>query len=93
VNSSYQYTGKRFADRANSEPTPLKAYGEVVVGGAWTTNNGFTVRVSANNVFNNEGLSEGDPRSGTNVIDPTVGYFNARPVQPRTITGSVSYRF
>ena len=93
VNTSYQYTGKRFADRANSEPTPLKAYGEFVVGAALVTNNGFSFRVSVNNVFNNEGLSEGDPRSGTNVIDPTVSFFNARPIQPRTITGTVSYRF
>jgi iron complex outermembrane recepter protein len=93
VNASYQYTGKRFADRANSEPTPLKAYGETVVGAAITTNNGFSFRVSVNNVFNDEGLSEGDPRSGTNVIDPTVSYFNARPIQPRTFTGTVSYRF
>jgi iron complex outermembrane recepter protein len=93
VNASYQYTGKRFADRANSEPTPLKAYGETVVGAAFATNNGFSFRVSVNNVFNDEGLSEGDPRSGTNVIDPTVSFFNARPIQPRTITGTVSYRF
>jgi outer membrane receptor protein involved in Fe transport len=93
VNASYQFTGKRFADRANSEPTPLKRYGETVVGAAFATNNGFSFRVSVNNVFNDEGLSEGDPRSGTNVIDPTVSYFNARPIQPRTITGTISYRF
>ena len=93
VNTSYQYTGKRFADRANSNPTPLKAYGEFVLGATLAANNGLSFRVAINNLFNNEGLSEGDPRSGTNVIDPTVSFFNARPIQPRTITGSVSYRF
>ena len=62
-------------------------------GAAFATNTGFSFRVSVNNVFNNEGLSEGDPRSGTNVIDPTVSFFNARPIQPRTITGTASYRF
>jgi outer membrane receptor protein involved in Fe transport len=92
VNTSYQYTGKRYADRANSEPTPLKAYGEFVVGAAFATNTGFAFRISVNNVFNHEGLSEGDPRSG-NFIDPSLSYFNARPIQPRTVTGTVSYRF
>lgn len=93
VNASYQYTGKRYADRANSEPTPLKAYGETVLGVALALQNGFSIRISVNNLFDDEGLSEGDPRSGTNVIDPTVSFFNARPIQPRTITGTVGYRF
>jgi outer membrane receptor protein involved in Fe transport len=92
VNASYQYTGKRFADRANSEPSPLKAYGETVLGAAFATNTGFSFRVSVNNAFNDTGLSEGDPRSG-NFLDPSVSFFNARPIQPRTITGTVSYRF
>ena len=78
---------------ANSEPTPLKEYGETVLGAAFLINNGITLRISVDNLFNDEGLSEGDPRSGTNVIDPTVSYFNARPIQPRTVVGSVGYRF
>jgi outer membrane receptor protein involved in Fe transport len=53
----------------------------------------FTVRVTVNNLFDDKGLSEGDPRTGSNVLDPTASVFNARPIQPRTITGSVSYRF
>jgi len=60
---------------------------------AMVTRNGFTVRVSVNNVFEDEGLSEGDPRTGSNVLDPTVSVYNARPIQPRTITGTISYRF
>jgi outer membrane receptor protein involved in Fe transport len=93
VNASYQYTGKRFADLANSEPSPLKAFNETVLGVAFTTKNRFTLRVSVNNVFNQEGLSEGDPRTGQNILDPSVSTFNARPILPRTITGTVSYRF
>jgi outer membrane receptor protein involved in Fe transport len=93
VNGSYQYTGERPTDRFNSKPTPLQAYGETQVGVAFASENGFIVRVSVNNLFDDEGLSEGDPRTGSNVLDPTVSVYNARPIQPRTITGTVSYRF
>jgi len=93
VNGSYQYTGERPTDRVNSTPSPLQAYGETQIGVAFETNNGFVVRVSVNNLFDDEGLSEGDPRTGSNVLDPTVSVYNARPIQPRTITGTVSYRF
>ena len=93
VNGSYQYTGTRPVDRANGPINPLTSYGEVQVGASWATKQGFTVRLTVNNLFDGKGLSEGDPRGGTNVLDPTVSVFNARPIQPRTITGSVSYRF
>jgi iron complex outermembrane recepter protein len=93
INGSYQYTGKRFADRANSEPSPLKAFGEVQAGISVTSKSRFTARLSVNNLFNNVGLSEGDPRTGTNVLDPSVSVFLARPILPRTVTGSIGYRF
>lgn len=93
VNGSYQYTGTRPVDRANGPINPLTAFGETQLGVTWLTKNGFSLRLTVNNAFNNKGLSEGDPRGGTNVLDPTVSVFNARPIQPRTITGTVSYRF
>ena len=93
VNASYQYTGNRPVDRANGPINPLKAYGETQAGVAFMMKNRFTVRVTVNNLFNDKGLSEGDPRAGSNVLDPTLSVFNARPIQPRTITGAVSYRF
>ncbi len=93
VSASYQYTGKRPVDRANGPINPLTAYGETQIGATLRTSNNFSVRVSVNNLFDDEGLSEGDPRAGSNVLDPTNSVFNARPIQPRTITGSVSYRF
>ena len=62
-------------------------------GAAFAFNKAFSVRLSINNLFNDEGLSEGDPRGGSNVLDPTVSFFNGRPIQPRTITGVVTYRF
>ena len=93
VNASYQYTGKRPVDRANGPINPLTSYGEVEAGVVLVTKKGFSVRVTVNNLFNGKGLSEGDPRGGSNVLDPTVSFFNARPIQPRTITGTVTYRF
>jgi outer membrane cobalamin receptor len=93
VNASYQYTGKRPVDRANGPIDPLTSYGETEVGVILVTKQGFSLRVTVNNLFDSKGLSEGDPRGGTNVLDPTVSVFNARPIQPRTITGTVSYKF
>lgn len=93
VNGSYQYTGVRPVDRANGPINPLTAYGEFQAGASLAMKSGFSLRLTVNNLFNQKGLSEGDPRGGTNVLDPTVSVFNARPIQPRTLTGSVSYRF
>ena len=93
LNASYQYTGVRPVDRANGPINPLTAYGEFQAGAVFVTKNGFNLRLTINNLTDAKGLSEGDPRGGTNVLDPTVSVFNARPIQPRTITGTVSYRF
>jgi outer membrane receptor protein involved in Fe transport len=93
VNGSYQYTGKRPVDRANGPIDPLTSFGETQLGVSFSSPKGFVVRLTVNNAFNTEGLSEGDPRGGTNVLDPTVSIYNARPIQPRTVTGTVSYRF
>lgn len=93
LSASYNYTGKRPVDRANGPINPLTGYGETQIGATLRTSKNFSVRASINNLFDDKGLSEGDPRAGTNVLDPTVSVYNARPIQPRTITGSVSYRF
>ncbi len=93
LNASYQYTGVRPVDRANGPINPLTSYGEIEAGVVFTTKQGFSLRLTVNNLFDAKGLSEGDPRGGTNVLDPTVSVFNARPIQPRTITGTVSYGF
>lgn len=93
VNASYQYTGKRPVDRANGPINPLTAYGETQLSASLVMANGLAFRVSVNNAFDTKGLSEGDPRGGTNVLDPTNSVFNARPIQPRTITASLSYNF
>ncbi len=93
VNGSYQYTGKRFSDLANSNPTPLKAFGEAVLGASFFTRSGIALRVEVNNVFNQFGLTEGDPRTGNAIIDPSAKSYNARPILPRTVQGTISYRF
>ena len=93
VNGSLQYTGKRFSDLANSNPTPLAAFNETVLGASFVTHSGFTLRIEVNNAFNNFGITEGDPRTGNAIIDPSAKSYNARPILPRTIQGSLSYRF
>ena len=93
VHASAQYTGKQFSDLANSEPDPLKPWTEFVLGGSFTTSNGYTLRVDINNVFDSNALTEGDPRTGNAITDPSAKSYNARPILPRTIQASLAYRF
>jgi len=93
IHGSVQYTGKQYSDLANSEPDPLKPWAEAVLGAAFTTQSGFTLRVDVNNVFNTMALTEGDPRTGNAITDPSAKSYNARPVLPRTTQLTLSYRF
>ena len=91
-NISYQYTGKRPVDQANSEF--LDHFDEVAAGASFTTARGLTFRVQASNLLNGKGITEGDPRSNNNVVaNLAAPYANYRPILPRTVVGSVSYRF
>ena len=91
--ASAQYTGKQFSDLANSEPDPLKPWTEFVLGGSFTTRNGYTLRVDINNLFDSNALTEGDPRTGNAITDPSAKSYNARPILPRTIQATLAYKF
>jgi iron complex outermembrane receptor protein len=92
VNGAVQYTGRRALDQANSEF--LAPFHEYSGGIGFAMKNGLTLRVDAANIANSLGITEGDPRSSTAVVaNLTAPYANYRPVLPRTITASVSYRY
>jgi iron complex outermembrane recepter protein len=90
VNATYSFSGKRYADDANTAELP--SYGMLNIGASIETNNGFYVRADVKNVNNSEGLTEGDPRAGETVAGQT-STFNARVVLPRTATLTVGRRF
>jgi outer membrane cobalamin receptor len=91
IDATASYTGKRYQDDANTVTLP--AFQEYAAGASLTTKNAFVIRVQAANLFNGTGLTEGDPRGGIVSQGGTGVYFNARPLLPRSIIGSVTYKF
>ena len=73
----------RFSDNANTVVLP--AYEKVDLGVIVGVNDALTVQVSADNVTDEQGLTEGDPR---NPAAP-----NGRFILPRSVTVSVGYKF
>jgi iron complex outermembrane recepter protein len=88
--ASYSWSGKRYADDANTAELPL--YGIVNLGFSIESNSGYYLRGDVKNVNNSEGLSEGDPRAGETVAGKT-NTFNARVVLPQTFSLSIGKRF
>jgi iron complex outermembrane receptor protein len=72
----------RFADNANTQV--LKGYTKVDLGAIFDVAD-FTVQVSADNLTDSHGLTEGDPRSTSGA--------NARPILGRSFKVSVGYNF
>lgn len=92
ADASVQYTSKRPVDQANSEY--LAHYYEVGAGASFTMPFGLTLRVAVSNLLNSAGITEGDPRSNNNVVaNLAAPYANYRPVLPRTVVASATYRF
>ena len=90
IYGSYSWSGKRYADDANTAELP--GYALLNLGAAIEWNNGFYIRANVKNLNNSEGLSEGDPRAGETVAGQT-STFNARVVLPQTWTVNIGKRF
>lgn len=90
VHASYSWSGKRYADDANTAELPM--YGMLNVGLSLENEDGYYLRADVKNLNNSEGLSEGDPRAGETVAGQS-NTFNARVVLPRTFTLTVGKRF
>lgn len=90
VHASYSWSGKRYADDANTAELPT--YGMLNVGMSVEMDNDFYIRADVKNLNNSEGLSEGDPRAGETVAGQT-STFNARVVLPRMFSLTIGKRF
>ena len=91
------YIGKRYADDQNNIDLPgytiVNARANYFFPVGTASKQGITVGLNLYNAFNSRGLTEGDPRVGdTNTIanDP---FYNARPILPIRLTGSIAFRF
>jgi outer membrane receptor protein involved in Fe transport len=90
VYADYRYTGKRYADVANSIMLP--AYGELDLGLSADLNAKTRFMLLATNVTNAVGVTEGNPRSGIiQGVQQTT--FVGRPIFGRHIRASLEYKF
>ncbi len=87
--------GDRFADDANL--FKLEQFGVVTLDAGYTVpfSSGQSVRLGVNvyNLFDSEGLTEGDPRLATGVDPTQFPFLNARPVLPQRVKFSATYNF
>lgn len=83
IYGAIRYVGKRWNDRDNSYE--LDSYSKLDLGLDVSTASGITFNVSADNLTDDHGLTEGDPR------DPTSK--NGRPILGRSVRFSVGVDF
>jgi len=77
----------RFSEQYNKEALILKAYQKVDLGVIFNINDEVKMQLAVNNLTDEEGLTEGDPRGVSGVLD------NGRYILGRTIDFNVSYSF
>lgn len=88
VFSSFYYTGNRFSDVENQQLLPK--YIKWDLGAAVTIDKRLTLQVSADNLTDEIGLTEGNPRQ---IGTQGSGAILARPILGRSFTFSAAYRF
>lgn len=84
------YTGKRYVDVANTILLP--SYTEVRLGANWKITPRLSAELVATNLFNEIGLTEGNPRAGS-IVGVQETAFQGRPIFGRRVRGSLTYRF
>lgn len=86
---SYHQVGKRFADSGNSIVLP--AYHTIDLGGRYQLTPALSFNVSVQNVTNQIGLTEGNPRSSFTEL--AGNYFFARSILGRNLQASLTASF
>ena len=91
------YIGKRYADDQNNIDLPgytlINARASYTFAVGSTGRQGITAGLNLYNAFNSRGLTEGDPRVGDTNTIRTDPFYNARPILPRRLTGSLTFKF
>nr|WP_232848669.1 TonB-dependent receptor [Bowmanella yangjiangensis] len=85
----WSYVGERFSDVAND--FALSAYQKLDVGVSWQFLPELKLSLSAKNLTNTLGLTEGNPRDDLNQRDSA--YFYARPIFGRHISLALDWRY
>jgi outer membrane receptor protein involved in Fe transport len=86
--STFSYTGDRFSDTANTQSLPH--YFKIDAGVSFDVNQALSFAVTADNLTDKVGLTEGDPRT----LGQTGGQVvNARPILGRSFRFSAAYKF
>jgi hypothetical protein len=85
------FTGKRASDIANTVWLPR--YNVVNAGFIIRPSGNLTIKVQASNIFDEIGLTEGNPRQTQVVGTANAIYYGARAIFGRSIQGSIEYRF
>ena len=92
LNATCVYTGKNPLDILDD--LYAAAFYQFDAGASFTTKAGIVFRVNVANLTNCAGLTEGNPISSLNPSSySTNTFFVFRPVEPRSIVGSVTYQF
>ena len=86
----YKYVGKVYADAGNALALP--SYGIVTIGANFDLSDKLNLNVSVDNVNNELGLTEGNPRDRINQSAAT-GYFYARGIVGTNAVASLTYKF
>lgn len=90
LGGKFVFIGLRYANTANDIELP--AFGVVNLSASYDLTNNITAKVHATNALNAIGLTEGNPRTdetGAYVTGPVL----ARPILPRRIQASLSFKF
>lgn len=88
VFASYDYVGDRYSDVENQQLLPH--YGRFDAGAALTVAQRLTLQVTADNLTNELGLTEGNPRV---IGSQGTGVIYARPILGRSFTFSATVRY
>jgi outer membrane receptor protein involved in Fe transport len=87
VYGRYEYIGRRYVDLFNN--TRLPSYNTFGLGGT-LTHNGFQFQVVGDNIFNNKGLTEGNPRTDQLDGQTSRDAIYGRPIFGRSVRFIVS---
>ena len=89
IYATFHQIGKRFADSGNTITLP--AYHTVDIGGTYNIKPNLAFNVSVQNLTNEIGLTEGNPRS--NFTELAGNYFFARSILGRNVQASLTMSF
>ena len=90
VYARYKYIGRIYAD--NGDQVVLPAYGIWSLGAVYNVTSKVTANLSVDNVSNELGLTEGNPRAGftQSIVN---GYFYGRGIPGTTAEASLTFKF